>query len=202
MGYDRVMDFGQPFGGIIPGARGAVLAVLLRTGGVLTGRRVHALVRDQHSLSAVQQALRDLEHLGLITTEIVGRAGVHRINEQHDAIAHLRPLRSPREMLKRVVADTVTGADAVLVFGSVARGEAHRDSDVDLVVIADQAWDGRADLAQAVHERLGNDCDVLHLTAEEFTRPPAEREPVVAEIVRDGVVLMGELPRRPRKAAS
>jgi predicted nucleotidyltransferase len=196
------MDFGQPFGGIIPGARGAVLAVLLRTGGALTGRRVHALVSEQHSLSAVQQALRDLEQLGLTTTEVVGRAGVHRINEQHEAIAHLSPLRSPLEMLKRVVADTVTDADAVLVFGSVARDEAHRDSDVDLVVIADQEWDGRADLAQAVHERLGNDCDVLHLTPEDFTRPPAEREPVVAEILRDGVALIGAMPRRARRAAS
>lgn len=196
------MDFGQPFGGIIPGARGAVLAVLLRTGGALTGRRVHALVSDQHSLSAVQQALRDLEHLGLITTETVGRAGVHRINDQHEAIAHLRALRSPLEMLKRVAADTVTGVDAVLIFGSVARGEAHRDSDIDLVVIADQHWDGRADLAQAVQERLGNDCDVLHFTREEFTRPPSKREPVVAEILREGMALMGEMPRRSRKAAS
>ena len=202
MGYDSVMDFGQPFGGIIPGARGAVLAVLLRTGGALTGRRVHALVSDQHSLSAVQQALRDLEQLGLTTTEVVGRAGVHRINEQHEAIAHLRPLRSPLELLKRVVADTVTDADAVLVFGSVARGEAQRDSDVDLVVIAGPDWDGRAVLAQAVQERLGNDCDVLHLTPEEFTRPPAEREPVVAEILRDGMALIGEMPRRARKTAS
>ena len=196
------MDFGQPFGGIIPGARGAVLAVLLRTGGALTGRRVHALVSDRHSLSAVQQALRDLDHLGLITTEVVGRAGVHRVNDQHESIEHLRELRSPMEMLKRVVATTVSGADAVVVFGSIARGEAGADSDVDLAVIADQDWDGRADLTQAVHDRLGNDCDVLRLTAREFTRSPAEREPIVAEILRDGVVLMGELPRRPRKAAS
>ncbi len=196
------MDFDQPFGGIVPGARGAVLAALLRTGGALTGRRVHSLVSDQHSLSAVQQALRDLERLGLITTQIVGRAGVHRINEQHETIPHLRALRSPLEMLKRVAASTVTGADAVVVFGSVARGEAHADSDVDLVVIADQSWDGRADLAQAVHERLGNDCDVLHLTPEQFTLPVAEREPVVAEIVRDAIVLIGEMPRPSRKAAS
>lgn len=196
------MDFGQPFGGLLPGARGAVLAVLLRTGGALTGRRVHALVSDHHSLSAVQQALRDLEHLGLITTQTVGRAGVHQINDQHESIAHLRALHSPLEMLQQVAATTVTGADAIVVFGSVARGEADRDSDVDLAVIADQDWDGRADLAQAVHDRLGNDCDVLHLTREEFTRSPAQREPVVAEILRDGVVLMGELPRRSHEAAS
>ena len=95
------------------------------------------------------------------------------------------------EMLKRVVTDTVSGARAVLVFGSIGRGETHSDSDVDLVVIADSDWNGRPDLAQAVHERLGNDCDVLHLTAEDITRPPAKREPVVAEILRDGVTLTG-----------
>lgn len=185
----------------MPGARGAALAVLLRTGAALTGRRVHALA-GEHSLGAIQQALRDLEELGLITTETVGRAGVHRINEHHDAVAHLRALRSPFDMLRSVVAEVATAADAVIVFGSVGRGEADADSDVDLVVIADEGWDGRSDLAQAVHERLGNDCDVLHLTLEEFSRAPANREPVVAEILRDGVALVGEMPRRSPRAAS
>jgi hypothetical protein len=35
------MFFGEPFGGVIPGARGAVLAVLLRTGEPMTGRQMH-----------------------------------------------------------------------------------------------------------------------------------------------------------------
>lgn len=43
------VDFGEPFGGIIPGARGAVLAVLLRTGTQLTGRQIHTLIGDRHS---------------------------------------------------------------------------------------------------------------------------------------------------------
>jgi predicted nucleotidyltransferase len=64
----------------------------------------------------------------------------------------MRPCESSTTQLA-VAAEAVTDADAVLVFGAVARGEAHSDSDVDLVVIADQDWDGRADLAQAVHER-------------------------------------------------
>ena len=196
------MNFGEPFGGIIPGARGAVLALLLRTGAPLTGRRVHALIDGRHSLSAVQQALRDLEQLGLITTETAGRAGIHRINDAHEAIGPLRSMRSPLDMLKRVVGDSVTGVEAVIVFGSVARADAHADSDVDLAVIANEDWDGRADLAQAVQERLGNDCDVLHLAPAELSRAPADREPVVAEILRDGVALLGELPRRHRKAAS
>ncbi len=195
------MDFGEPFGGLMPGARGAVLAVLLRTGAPLTGRRVHALVADRHSLGAVQQALRDLDRLGLITMEAVGRAGVHRVNEAHAAIAPLRALASPIEVLTRVVEEAVRGVEAVLVFGSVARGDAHADSDVDLVVIAPAAWDGRAELQQQVQERLGNDCDVLHLTGDHFKLAPEDREPVVSEILRDGIALIGTMPRRSRVAS-
>jgi predicted nucleotidyltransferase len=195
------MDFGEPFGGLMPGARGAALAVLLRTGAPLTGRRVHALVADRHSLGAVQQALRDLDRLGLITTEAVGRAGVHRINEGHAAIAPLRSLASPIEMLTRVVEAAVRDVEAVIVFGSVARGDAHADSDVDLVVIAPEAWDGRAELQDQVHERLGNDCDVLHLTGDQFKLAPEDREPVVSEIFRDGIALVGTMPRRSRVAS-
>ena len=196
------MNFGEPFGGIVPGARGAVLSVLLRTGTPLTGRRVHTLVSDRHSLGAVQQALRDLEQLGLITTETVGRAGVHQINEVHDAITPLRSLASPIDMLTRVVREAAPDVEAVIVFGSVARSEAHADSDIDLAVVAPETWGGRADLQEQVRARLGNACDVLHLTPDDLTRAPEDREPVVAEILRDGIALVGAVPRRSRRGAS
>ena len=195
------MNLGEPFGGLIPGARGAALAVLLRTGAPLTGRRVHALVADRHSLGAVQQALRDLDRLGLITTETFGRAGVHRIKEGHAATAPLRALASPIEMLTRVVQEAVSEVDAVIVFGSVARGDAHADSDIDLVVIAPAEWAGRAELQQQVQDGLGNVCDVVHLTREHFNLAPEDREPVVAEVLRDGITLVGKMPRRTRVAS-
>jgi len=195
------MNLGEPFGGLIPGARGAALAVLLRTGAPLTGRRVHALVADRHSLGAVQQALRDLDRLGLITTETFGRAGVHRIKEGHAATAPLRALASPIEMLTRVVQEAVSEVDAVIVFGSVARGDAHADSDIDLVVIAPAEWAGRAELQQQVQDGLGNVCDVVHLTREHFNLAPEDREPVVAEVLRDGIALVGKMPRRTRVAS-
>ena len=195
------MNLGEPFGGLMPGARGAVLAVLLGTGAPLTGRRIHALT-EGHSLGAVQQALRDLEQLGLITTETIGRAGVHRINDSHEAVAPLRALASPMEMLAGLVREIESEVEAVIVLGSVARGDAHSGSDVDLLVVAPEAWDGRADLQQQVQERLGNACDVLHLTREDLTRAPKDREPVVAEILREGVALVGSLPRPRRTKVS
>lgn len=179
----------------------AVLAVLLRTGAPLTGRRVHALVADRHSLGAVQQALRELDRLGLITTETIGRAGAHRINEGHAAIALLRSLAGPIEMLTRVVQEAVRDVEAVIVFGSVARGDAHADSDIDLVVLAPEEWGGRVDLQPQVQEGLGNGCDVLHLTRKHFEPAPEDREPVVAEVLRDGIALVGSMPRRSRVAS-
>jgi len=62
------MHFGEPFGGVLPGARGAVLAVLLRTGEPLTGRQIHGIVSEGHSLWSVQEALKALTQLGLVET--------------------------------------------------------------------------------------------------------------------------------------
>ncbi|MFT4081848.1 MAG: nucleotidyltransferase domain-containing protein [Nocardioides sp.] len=104
-------------------------------------------------------------------------------------------------MLTRVVEEEVAGARAVILFGSAARGEAHAASDIDLAVIAPEEWDGRIRLADSVRARLGNDCDVLHVTPEQFSEDSAAREPVIAEILRDGVALLGRMPRRSRVAS-
>ena len=191
------MRFEVAFGGLIPGASGAVLAVLLRTGVPLTGRQVHGLVRDQCSLWSVQQALASLADLGVVESRAVGRAMVHTINEDHYAIQPLRVLLDPiaalREAVRAVVGSSV---DGVVLFGSVARGEATAESDVDLAVVAPSGWEGRTELEDAVRTRLGNDCDVLVFTPEEFGRLAGSgEEPVVAQIVADGVVLLGSLPQ-------
>lgn len=196
------MYFHEAFGGVIPGARGAVLAALLRTGAPLTGRQVHGLLRDDFSLWTVQEALKDLAGLGLVTTETVGRAGVHRINEEHVAIAPLRTLLSPMAMLKNVLQDIVGDeVQSVVVFGSVGRGEPGPDSDIDLAVIAKAGWDDRARIEDTVRARLGRACDILAFTPTEFARLAAAGEPVVAAILTDGVALIGSLPRRRPGAA-
>jgi predicted nucleotidyltransferase len=196
------MLFGEPFGGVIPGARGAVLAVLLRTDAPLTGRQIHALLSDEYSLWTVQEALKALTQLGLVNTQTVGRAGVHTINEDHVSVAPLRALLDPITALIYTVREAVgTDVKAVILFGSVARGEANIYSDVDLAVIAPAGWDGRADLEDAVRMRLGNNCDVLVFTPEDFTRLADIGEPVVREILTSGVALIGSILRMKSRVA-
>lgn len=197
------MRFDAAFGGLIPGANGAVLAVLLRTGSGLTGRQVYGLVGDRFSLWSVQQALASLVGLGVVESRPVGRAMVHTINEEHYAIQPLRVLLDPFAALREVVKLSVgPGVAAVILFGSVARGDATADSDVDLAVLASSEWEGRSDLEDAVRARLGNPCDVLVFTPEEFGRlAGGGEEPVVDQILADGVVLFGSLPQAAGGAA-
>jgi predicted nucleotidyltransferase len=196
------MYFNQPFGGVMPGARGAVLSALLRTGEPLTGRQIHGLVSDEHSLWSVQEALKALTNLGLVTSRTVGRAGIHQVNEAHTSIAPLRALLDPMAALRAAVVEVVgSDVDAVLLFGSIARGEATEASDVDLAVIAGAGWRRRVELEDIVRARLGNECDVLVFTPAEFAERALEAEPVVADIVRDGVALVGRKPTLSRGAA-
>lgn len=189
------MFFDKPFGGIIPGARGAVLAVLLRTGTPLTGRQIHSLISDAYSLWTVQEELKTLARLGLVATQTIGRAGVHTVNEEHASVAPLRSLLDPITALRDAVS-AVTGTDvsAVVLFGSIARGEATPDSDIDLAVIAPRSWDKRVELEDSVSARLGNDCNVLIFSAAGFDRLAASGEPVVRDILGDGIALIGAKP--------
>ena len=125
------------------------------------------------------------------------------INEDHYTIQPLRVLLDPVTALREAVRGVVgSNVDAVILFGSVARGEATADSDVDLVVLASPDWDDRTELEDVVSARLGNDCDVLVFTPEEFSRLAATgEEPVVADILSDGVLLLGSFPQADAGAA-
>jgi predicted nucleotidyltransferase len=194
--------FGEPFGGIIPGARGAVLAALLRTGAPLTGRQVHGVLSDEYSLWSVQEALKALARIGIVETRTIGRAGVHTINERHASVAPLRALVDPIAALQAAIVEAIDSrVQAVLLFGSIARGEATSHSDIDLAVIAGPGWDGRVDLQDVVRARLGNECDVLVFTDAEFRRLAGAGEPAVSDILRDGLALVGTKPRPKRGAA-
>lgn len=196
------MLFAEPFGGVIPGARGAVLAVLLRTGEPLTGRQIHGLVSDDYSLWSVQEALKALSQLGLVEVHTVGRAGAHTINEDHSFVAPLRALVDPVAVLTTTISEVIdSDVQSVILFGSIARGEADADSDVDLAVIAAPTWDRRVELQDAIRTRLGNDCDVLVFSEAEYRRAAEAGEPVVSDILRDGVALVGSKPRVRRGAA-
>ena len=97
---------------------------------------------------------------------------------------------SDLEELRRRIAPHVTRARKVIVFGSVARGEADAASDLDLIIVAETArpfferfkdFSGLYD----VWPRL----DLLVYTPEELERMAAEENPLIRQALEEGVVL-------------
>ena len=125
-----------------------------------------------------------------------GRSRCQTINENHYTIAPLRALLDPVGALREIVRPAVGSSVAcVILYGSVARGEAGAGSDVDLAVIAGPDWDGRVELEDAVRLGIGNDCDVVVFTPAQFNRlATSQEEPLVGEILTDGVLLVGAVP--------
>ena len=103
-----------------------------------TGREIASLLHVSHS--NVQRALRVLADCGFLSLKRVGRADVARANKDHFTFAPLRALfQVKRDLAERVAEDLRSGlresAASATVFGSFARGQADRSSDLDVLVI-------------------------------------------------------------------
>lgn len=86
--------------------------------------------------------------------------------------------------------DPALGVEAVVVFGSVARGDFNLWSDIDVLVVAD----GFAEGLLARWEQLGERPPRVELhpwTPREWRRRRAGRDPLVADAIEHGVWLVG-----------
>ncbi|MBW3604035.1 MAG: nucleotidyltransferase domain-containing protein [Actinobacteria bacterium] len=79
---------------------------------------------------------------------------------------------------------------AVVVFGSVARGDFNKWSDVDVLVVAEQVADDPLERQRAVEPAPGRVQPVLW-TPQEYRRRRRQRDPIALETWSKGVWLRG-----------
>lgn len=196
------MNLQRPFQVVAPTLDGDVLTLLARADRPLTGR---AIARESGaSHGGIQRALEHLVAEGIVTRERAGRAFLYRLNRDHLAARWIEGLASLRleliERLRQAVASWGLPAEAIVLFGSAAREEAGRGSDIDLLVIRptavdydDPIWREQVrTLESAAAAWTGNDTRVLEYAADE--------EPVLDTAAAEGVELHGSLRRLLRTA--
>lgn len=102
-----------------------------------------------------------------------------------------------------MIVDSVVGnmpADAIVIFGSYARGEATDESDVDILVLSPlrglelKRRSTQADLAMWDFDMP---TDFLAYNKESFEGMVESGSPFAKDVVRDGVCIYGELRKRP-----
>lgn len=197
------MDLSAPHLAVLPEATSGVLTVLAGTNRPLSGREVARL--SGCARSTVARVLPRLAEHGLVRVQEAGAGAalLYTLNREHLAAEPILVLVSLRrrlvDRLKSELAGWPVPALHASIFGSAARGDGGTASDVDLFIVrpntiqeGDTRWRGQLDrLAERVVSWTGNFAGIAEVSEQEFTRLQHERPPVVEELERDGIILVG-----------
>ena len=192
------MDLGSPVLDIAPAVRGALLQALARLEQPVTRRQLAAAagVAPGNASTVIEELIRS----GIVTETVAGRSSMVLLNRSHLVAGPLLALAGLRgELIRRLRERLSAWSDlrGAWLFGSVARGEAHKESDVDLLIVAD-------DLEPPdLHERLsqlqadvrvwtGNDLQLVEHSPTSWRKLVRSKNPLVEQIRLDGIALAGD----------
>jgi predicted nucleotidyltransferase len=194
------MDFRRPFSVVAPTLDGDVLGVLAGADEEFTGRRIHHVL-GHGSEHGVRKAADRLVEQGIVSRRQAGQAKLYSLNRSHLAAPYVEGLGSLRaqliERLRESVDDWKTPPAHMYLFGSVARGEAGPESDLDLLVVRRRdvkehqpRWqDQLATLEREATEWTGNEARVIEFGKDELADPGVRG--VVEEAFEEGIKIYG-----------
>ena len=189
------MDLSAPLSDVAAGVRGRLLQHLARLEQPISRRKLASIAEVAPSNATEVLA-------GIVSESRAGRASLVELNPQHLAVPHVLALAGLRGELIRRLRDRMLTWENLRVawlFGSVARGDAHAGSDIDVLIVVDDVraaglHDQLAQLHADVLGWTGNELQVVEHSEESWAELVTARNPLVAEIRDDGVVLVSRTP--------
>jgi predicted nucleotidyltransferase len=179
-----------------------VLTALLRVETPVTGRAVARITGMTQSTA--QRALARLREAGFVVAEPAPPSLLYRANTDHLAMpAMLALLRIGDELRNRMaerIAQWPMRPVSVVIYGSVARGDATTGSDLDVLVVRsdatepdDPTWQHQlAELADRVYRWTGKRASVIDMRRREAVEGLGDQEPFLVEAGRDGWLVAGQ----------
>lgn len=194
------MDVRRPLAIVTPTLDGDVLTRLALTDASFTPGQLRRLLPDA-SVEGIRRVLKRLTHQGTVLATPVGDAAVtYTLNREHLGAGAIIELANQADTLRDRIAEQVSSWQHqpvfAAIFGSWARGEASAESDIDLFLVRPrEVRDGWDDQVGALERSVGNwtGNDARALVMDEDQLQVAEDEPVLADILREGVAVHGSL---------
>ncbi len=199
--YSYCMDFKHPVQAIIPGTQGRVIAALAETTAELNLTEVARVAST--SLAQASRILPGLVQLGLVERREVPPSSLFRLNRENLAaqvVIQLAQLRDVTLEHMGVAADELPIRPiSVIVFGSFARREADRLSDIDTVIVRpddinddDDTWSsGVEQWSERVRSFTGNPVEVIEANQSEICEKLTTASALWRNIASDGIVVHG-----------
>ncbi len=141
--------------------------------------------RSGLSIGTVQQELRRLTRVGVVTARKNGNRVYYRANAGHPVHRDLCSLVLKTDGLAGVLQPALSTPEisVAFVFGSVARGDTGAGSDVDLMVIGEVGLRKLTSLLAGIADRVGREINPHALTLEEFVERKRERDHFVTSVL-------------------
>lgn len=177
-----------------------ILRYLCQAGGSHTGRAIAKAVAVSHT--AVSRTLQHLAESELVDLRPVGRAVIGSFNRDHWLAAALAGLFRAEATYREQLASRLNKAMqpapiSVILFGSMARGEVRRASDIDILCIIAQAKDqehlerGLHAAAADLRRTFGHPVNALVWSKRVLTQRYQAKDPLARNIVNSGEILYG-----------
>ena len=189
------MNLSAPTLDVSPSVRGAILQTLTRLEQPVSRRHLAELagVAPGNASGVIEELVRS----GLVSEMVAGRSSMVALNRQHLAAGPVVALAGLRgELIRRLRDRLAEWADltGAWLFGSVARGDADGDSDIDLLLVVNDldtpAFAERlAGLGSDVRAWTGNDLQVVEHDARSWQALLRGGNPLVEQVRRDGISL-------------
>jgi predicted nucleotidyltransferase len=192
------VDLGSPVLDIAPAVRGALLQTLARLEQPVTRRQLAgaAGVAPGNASAVIEELIRS----GLVSEMVAGRSSMVMLNREHLAAGPVLALAGLRgELIRRLREQLSAWPDLrrAWLFGSVARGDADNDSDVDLLIVADdlespEFHERLSRLQSNVQSWTGNVLQVVEHSPSSWRKLARAKNPLVEQIRLDGITLTGD----------
>jgi len=112
-----------------------------------------------------------------------------------DMQIHRKYREAVNEFVRRVLERYKDKIDSIILFGSVARGEAREDSDIDILVVGDVSLEELVEVSFPILLEYGEFISAKNMEKDRFDFSAKEGHSFVRNVLREGVVLyerMGE----------
>ncbi|HTW92197.1 MAG TPA: nucleotidyltransferase domain-containing protein [bacterium] len=176
-------------------ARRRVLALLF--GHSDEAYHLRQIVRETGlSPSGVHRELAQLAEAGIVTRRQQGRQVYFQANSASPIFNELKSLvvktAGVTDVLREALAPLAADIDVAFVYGSVARGEERRASDVDLLVVGDASFAALSQTLAPAQRRLSREVNPTVYTSAEFRRKLAAGNHFVRSVTgREKLFLFG-----------
>lgn len=157
--------------------------------------------------ATVQREVTSLHAAGVLTRRDSGRQVYYGAERSCPIFAELRGIALKTtglaDVVRKALEPFTDRIEVALIFGSVARGEAANESDVDLLVIGDLGLRELTPVLQALETELRRDVNVVTMKAPEFAQRASSGEHFVTGVLKSPkIIVSGDADELGRLAGS